>query len=153
MSTEDLDLRELRRVSRNADCSTRHVCWNNDWSKWTPPSLYGTSEKFIQRVLKINASTKSLVQRLCDFKIHAISLLSFIGSVCTPDNAILKAENHALQCTTAGPCNAIPSSLLQVGSICGLGPYLVGIRSISLAVRYRVAACASTLRRGLEKVN
>ena len=38
-------------------------------------------EKFIQRVLKINASTKSLAERLCDFKIHAISVLGFIGSV------------------------------------------------------------------------
>ena len=110
-------------------------------------------KKFIQRVMKINASTKSLVERLCDFKIYAISVLSFIGSVCAPDKATLKAENHALQCTTAGPYNAISSSLLQVGSICGLGPDLVGIHSISLAFRYRVAACSSTLRRGPEKVN
>ena len=109
--------------------------------------------KNIQRVMKINASTKSLVERLCDFKIYAISVLSFIGSVCAPDNATLKAENHALQCTTAGPCNAVPSSLLQVGSICGLGHDLIGIHSISLAGRCRVAACSSTLRRGLEKVN
>ena len=76
-----------------------------------------------------------------------------MASVCAPDNATLKAENHALQCTTAGPYNAISSSLLQVGSICGLGPDLIGIHSISLAARYRVAACSSTLRRGLEKVN
>ena len=63
-------------------------------------------KKFIQRVLKINASTKSLVERLCDFKIFAISVLSVIGSVCAPDKATLKAENHALQCTTAGPYNS-----------------------------------------------
>ena len=103
--------------------------------------------------MKMNASTKSLVERLCDFKIYAISALSFIGSVCAPDKATLKAENHALQCTTAGPCNAITSKLLQVGSICGLGPDLVGIHSISMAARYRVAACSSTLRTGLEKVS
>ena len=110
-------------------------------------------EKFIQRVMKINASTKSLVERLCDFKIYAISVLSFIGSVCAPGKATLKAESHGLQCTTAGPYNAIPSSLLQVGSICGLGPDLIGIHSISLAARYRVAACSSTLRRGLDKIS
>ena len=46
--------------------------------------------------MKINASTKSLVERLCDFKIYAISVLCFIGSVCAPDKAALKAENHAL---------------------------------------------------------
>ena len=78
----------------------------------------------MQRVMKINASTKSLVERLCDIKIWAISVLSFIGSVCAPDKATLKAENHALQCTTAGPYNAIPSKFLAVGSVCGLGPAL-----------------------------
>ena len=65
----------------------------------------------------------------------------------------LKAENHAFQCTTAGPYNAITFKLLEVGSICGLGPDLVVIHSISLAARYRVAACSSTLCRGLEKVS
>ena len=69
---------------------------------------------------------KSLVEGLCDFKIYAISVLSFIGSVGAPDKATIKAENHALQCTTAGPYNAIPSNLLGVGSVCGLGPDLVG---------------------------
>ena len=83
--------------------------------------------KIIQRVLKINASTKSLVERLCDFKIYAISVLSFIGSVCAPEKATLKAENHALHCTTAGPYNAFPSTFLGVGSVCGVGPDLVGI--------------------------
>ena len=107
----------------------------------------------MQRVMKINASTKSVVERLCDIKIYAISVLTFIGSVCAPDKDTLKAENHALQCTTAGPYNAIPSNLLAVGSVCGLGPDLVGIHSLSLAALYRVAACSSTLRRGLEKVN
>ena len=108
--------------------------------------------KFIQRVLKINASTNSLVERLCDFKIYAISVLSFICSVCAPDKATLKADNHALQCTTAGPYNAIPCNLLRVCSICGLGPDLVGIHSMSFAARYRVAACSTSLSQGLEKI-
>ena len=102
--------------------------------------------------MKINASTKSLAERLSDIKTNAISMLSFIGSVCGPDQATLKAENHALQCTTAGAYNAIPSKLLRVGSACGLGTDLVGIHSISLAARYRVAACSTTLRQGLEKI-
>ena len=68
----------------------------------------------MQRVMKINDSTKSLVERLCDFKIYAISVLSFIGYVCAPDKATLKVENHALQCTTAGPYNAIPPNFLRL---------------------------------------
>ena len=45
----------------------------------------------------------------------------------------------------SSPCNAILSKLLEVCSICGLGPGLVGIHSISLAARYRVAACSTAL--------
>ena len=94
-----------------------------------------------------------MVERLCDFKIYAISVLCIVGSVCAPDKATLKAENHALQCTTAGQCNAFPSTLLGVCSVCGLGPDLVGIHSLSLAARYRIAACSTTLSRGLEKIS
>ena len=112
----------------------------------------GASEKIIQRVLKINASTKSLVQRLCDVKIYALSVLGYIRSTSVPDKATLKAEAHALHCTTAGPYNAIHTSLFGVGSVCGLGPDLVGIHSISLAARYRTAACSKTLSQGLEKI-
>ena len=36
--------------------------------------------------------------------------------------------------------------------MCGLGPDLVGIHSISLAARFRVAACSTTLRQGLQKI-
>ena len=93
-----------------------------------------------------------MVRRLYDFKIYAISVLSFIGSVCALDKATLKAETHTLQCTTAGPYNAILSHLLGVGSVCGPGSDLVGIHSISLAARYRVAACSTTLSQDLEKI-
>ena len=75
--------------------------------RWTAPRKN-------QRVMNINASTRSLVERPCELKIYAISVLSFIGSVCAPDKATLKAENHALQCTTAGPYNAIPSIFFEL---------------------------------------
>ena len=48
--------------------------------------------------------------------------------------------------------NAIPGRLLGVGSVCGLGRDSVGIHSISLAARYRTAACSNTLKQGLEKI-
>ena len=104
----------FRRVTRDANCSTLQKCWNHDWPRWTHSSLVSTLEKFIQRVLKINASTKSLVERLCHLKIYAIAVLSFIGSVCAPDKATLKAENHALQCTTAGPYHAYRLNFLEL---------------------------------------
>ena len=79
-----------------------------------------TQENLVQSVFKINGYTKSLVERLCDLKIDAMSVLSFIGSACAPDKVTIKAENHALQCTVAGPCIAVPSGLLEVGSVCEL---------------------------------
>ena len=113
------------------------MCGHHDWTGWPHAPLDGTSEKNIQRVLKINASTKSLVKRLCDLNLT---------------KATLKAEAHALHCTTAGPYNAIPTCLLGVGSVCGFGPGLVGIHSVCLAARYRTAACSNTLNQGLDKI-
>ena len=80
-----------------------------------------------------------------------VSVLGYIGSICAPDKTTPKAEAHA-QCTTAGPYNAIPTSLPGVGSVCGLRPDLFGIHSVSLAARYRTAACSNTLNQGLEKI-
>ena len=96
--------------------------------RWTAPR-----KKFTQRAMNICASAKSFVERLCDLKIYALSVLSFIGSVCVPDDGTLKAENHALQCTTAGPHNAMPSNLQKLA-------------------RYRVAACSTTLWQGIEEI-
>ena len=66
--------------------------------RWT------AARKNVQRVMKINASTKSLVERLCDLKIYVISVLSFIGSVCAPDKATLKAEKP---CTSVYYCRNV----------------------------------------------
>ena len=90
------------------------------------------TEKIIQRVWKITASTRSLVERLCDLKIYAVSVFSYIGSICAPDLASFKAEAHAFQCTAAGPYKAFSTCLLGVGSVCGLGLDPVGVCSISL---------------------
>ena len=104
--------------------------------RWSAPR-----KKFIQRVLKINASTTSLVERLCEWKIYAISVLFFL----------MVPHAHPTR-RFPGPYNALPSSLFGVGSVCGLGPDLEGIHSISLAARCRVAACSTTLCQGLDKI-
>ena len=55
---------------------TCQVRWDHDWPSWSHSSLDGTPEIFIQRVFKINSSTKSLVERLCDFKIYELSAVT-----------------------------------------------------------------------------
>ena len=84
------------------------------------------------------------------FQIYAVSVLSFIGSICAPDKATLKAEAHALQCIAAGPYNAFPTSLLGVGSVCGLGPDVVGIHSVSLAAASELPRVQTRSTKGLE---
>ena len=79
----------------------------HDWAGRQCSPLDGTS-----------TSTKSLVERLCDLKIYALSVSGYIGSISATDKATLKAEAHALQCTTTGPYNAILTNLLCVGSVC-----------------------------------
>ena len=68
--------------------------------RWTAPR-----KKFIQRTGKINGTSKSLVERLVDCKIFALSVLGYLGSTSAPDGATLKEEAHAFQGTTAGPYN------------------------------------------------
>ena len=113
--------------------------------RWTAPRTHSFREPK-------NESIKSLVERLCDFKIFALSVLGYIGSISAPDEATLKEEAHASQCTTAGPHNAIPADLLRVGSMCGLGLDIHGIHTISLAARYRTASNSGTLANGLAKI-
>ena len=111
-----------------------------------------TAEKIIHRAQKFNASTKNLVERFCELNIYALSVLGSIGSISAPDEATLEDEAHASQCTTAGPYNAIPTSLLRVGCVCGLGPDLLVIHTLSLAARKRTAADSSALANGLAKI-
>ena len=68
-------------------------------------------------------------------------------------NESTKDEAHALQCTTAGPYNAIPTDLLRVGSMCGLGLDVLGIHTLNLAARYRTAANSGTLANGPAKIH
>ena len=56
------------------------------------------------------------LQDLCDL------CAEFKISVCAPDKATLKAENHALQCRTARPYNAKPFNLFEVGDLVGITP-------------------------------
>ena len=66
--------------------------------------------------------------------------LVYTGSISALDEATLRDEAHALQCTTTGPYNAIPTNLLRVGSVCGLGIDILGIHTLSLAAGKRSAS-------------
>ena len=102
---------------------------------------------------KINGTSESLVERLIDFKKFALSVLGYLGSISSPDGATLKEEAHALQCTTAGPYNAIPTDLQRTGSVCDLGIDQFRIRNLSLAALFRTAANSNTLAGGLAKIS
>ena len=73
---------------------------------WTLP------RKIVQRVMKINVYIKSLVERLCDFKIYAISVVSFVGSVYAPDKGTVKVENQRSSANAACPYNSGRSKFL-----------------------------------------
>ena len=60
-----------------------------------------TAEELIQRTRKSNGTSKSLVERLIDFNVYALSVLGYLGSISAPDGATLKEEAHSLQCTAA----------------------------------------------------
>ena len=100
--------------------------------------LWGSAWHCRTRSTANMASTKSLVERLCDFKIYAISVLCFIGSVCVPDKATLEAENHALQW-----CHSRP----------GQRHHIFGFLGLALFVAFVLIWCAcipSALRLAIE---
>ena len=106
----------------------RQVRGHHDWTTWSHSPLDGTSENYIQHVLKINASTKSLVELLCDLQIFPLSVLRCTGSISAPDEATLKLRPMPYSVLLSIQC--LRTSLLCVGSVCGLGPDLVGIHPL-----------------------
>ena len=86
---------------------------------------------------RIRAFSQSLAQRLVSFKIYALSVLSFVGSVAEPEAATIAAENLALQRLSAGPFHSIP---LRRKSTCGLTIDVDGIQLTSKAARFRVTS-------------
>ena len=78
--------------------------------------------------------------------------LVYIGSISAPDEANVRDEAHALQCTAAGPYNAIPINFLRVGSVCGLGLDIIVIHTLSLAAWKRTASNSGTLANVLAKI-
>ena len=76
--------------------------------------------QFMAVCARIRASSQSLVQRSVSFKISALPVLAFVGSVSEPDKESVTAENLALKRLSAGPLHALPSSMRRRGSACGL---------------------------------
>ena len=93
-------------------------------------------------------TSKSLVERLVDFRIYALSVLGYIVFSYPRQTKPLKEESYAVQCTTAGRYNALPTDLSRAGSVCGLGSDVHGIHITSLAARFRTAARSAKLANG-----
>ena len=124
----------LNWVATNCDDVGTIVGLDGFLHRWT-----ALHQNFIWRTMKIDGTTKSLVERLVDFKIYALPVPGYLGSISAPDRATIKEEAHALQCITAGSYKAIPTNLLRAGSTCGLGLDTFGIHLLSLAARYITA--------------
>ena len=101
---------------------------------------------------KIRDSSKSLVERLVEYKAFAMSILSFVASIAAPVEAALKEEPHALQRLAAGPHNAISTPVFLAGSEIGLSIDVHGIHIACLAARFRVASRSNTLAEGFAKI-
>ena len=55
---------------------------------------------------RITSSPKSLFERSVDYKVYALPVQGYIGSLAAPDQATLTEESRALQRLGAGPYNA-----------------------------------------------
>ena len=145
VSTNCEGFREMKRVKYAKYVGTM-IGPEDHIHRWTAP------RKNHPEGQKINGTSKSLVKRLVDFKVYALSVLGHLGSISAPDEATPKEEADALQCITADHHNAIPTDLLRIGSMCGVGLDILGIHTLRKAARYRTAANSGTLTDGLAKV-
>ena len=107
-----------------------------DRDKWPcgPEFCDAPRDKFVRVCGKIGSSPKSLVERLVDYKIYALLVVRFIGSVADPDEPTLLGKSRASQRLAAGAFNAI---LSMAGTDTGLSIDGHGIHSF--AARFRVA--------------
>ena len=96
VATNCEEFREMKMV-KNAKYFDTTIGSEGHIHRWTPP--------------RKKSFTQSLVEGLGVVKIYAISVPEFIESISAPDEATFKEEAHALQCTAAGPCNAITTIL------------------------------------------
>ena len=90
--------------SGGGKCRVREIRWHHDWTRGLPTPMDGTARQ-----------------------VHSKSWENQ-WNLQEP-----RRTTGALQCTTAGPHNAIPTDLLRAASACGLGIDLFGIRIFGLA--------------------
>ena len=111
---------------------------------WKAPRKNHPENQKLMNPPRVLNPQRVLWKYLCDCKINALSVRTGWSN--------LKEEAHALQCTTAGPYNAIPTDLLRFDYMCYLGLDILGIHTLSLAARYRTTANSGELANGLTKV-
>ena len=115
--------------------------------RWTAPRKnHSTCSK------KLTPPPKALLRDCATLRSMSFRYWVYIGSISAPDEATLKAEaiRPAVYDRRSIHCHSHQRTVCWF--ICGLGPDLVGIHSISLAARCRTAACSNTLNQGLEKI-
>ena len=112
--------------------------------RWTGPR-----NKFLTVYARSRSSSQSSVQKLVSFKIHALSILTFVGSLAEQDKDTISAETTALQKLSAGPFHALPSAMLLRGSTYGLKIDVDGIQLTRKAARFRVAFRSLSLSTGM----
>ena len=81
--------------------------------------------KFTADCARIRESSQRLVQRLVSFKVYALSVLSFVGSVAEPYKETIAVDDLALQRLSAGPFHGLPSAMLLRGCISALNLMLM----------------------------
>ena len=111
--------------------------------RWTAPR-----KKYIQRTRKINGTSKSLAERLIDFKKYALSVLRYLGSISAPDGATVTRAARPIPLGPTMPY-LLTYYVRSVGlDLCAaLVPTYLGSVSLGLLRRFRTAANSNTRRR------
>ena len=104
-----------------------------------------------QRTQPVNASTRSLFERLCDLKIYTLLVFDFV-SISAPDEATLKDEVHALQCLMQARTMPVPPASHALAPCVVLDPTFVESTLLAFPTNYRTASNSDTLNNCLAKI-
>ena len=114
--------------------------------RWTGPR-----NKCLTVYARSRSSSQSSVQKLVSFKIHALSVLTFVGSLAEPNKDTISAETTALQKLSAGPFHAL-LVLCSCEEVPALKIDVDGIQLTSKAARFRVAFRSLSLSTGMARI-
>ena len=111
---------------------------------WLGPGAKGDSWieplcKYNSRISEIRQRPEGMMSAIVRYNVFAFSTLTYIAQLRKPNDAVIKAERHAISCLASAPHNAFGGTAPYFMRLLGVKQQFYSIRAYSFAARLRVA--------------